>query len=121
MEILNTILNSKAVLVVLEAVLTILASYIAKKISTYLNTKTKKDVAKTVALAVEQMYKGLHGEEKLKKGLDMFASMLNEKGIKASATELQYLLESAVGEFNKVFYQTTEIDEDITSEVEVEE
>lgn len=117
MEILNTILNSKAVLIILEAVLTFLAGYIAKKVNGFLNTKTKKEVAKSIVMAVEQMYKNLHGEEKLNKALSMFSDTLAEKGITATNTELMYLLESAVGEFNNVFCQE-EVVEETASEVE---
>ena len=56
---------------ILYAVLTALAGYIgifAKKLYTkYVNDKTKQAVAKTVVQAVEQIYKDLHGEEKLNK------------------------------------------------------
>lgn len=120
MEILNTILNSKAVLIILEAVLTFLAGYIAKKVNGFLNTKTKKEVAKSIVMAVEQMYKNLHGEEKLNKALSMFSDTLAEKGITATNAELLYLLESAVGEFNNVFDVSQEA-ENITEEAEIGE
>ena len=69
----------------------------------YLNDKTKQSIAKLVVQGVEQVYKDLHGEEKLNQALKMFSDLLEEKGIKCSELEMRILLESAVGEFNRVF------------------
>lgn len=92
---------------ILSVILTTLIGYIAialKGIFNKLaNDKTKKAVAKTVVRAVEQIYKDLHGEEKLNKGIEYMTELLNEKGIKTSETEMRLLIEDAVGEFNKVF------------------
>ena len=77
---------------------------IAKSLATkYLNDKTKQSIAKIVVQGVEQVYRDLHGEEKLNQALAMFSDLLTEKGIKCSELEMRVLLESAVGEFNKVF------------------
>lgn len=89
------------------AVVTALAGYIAlavKSLATkYINDKTKKQVAKTVVQAVEQIYKDLNGDEKLNKAIEHMAEMLTEKGITTSDIELRVLIEDAVGEFNQVF------------------
>lgn len=69
----------------------------------YLNDKTKRDVAKTVVRAVEQVYKDLHGKEKLDKALESASQMLREKGISVTELELRMLIEAAVAEFNKAF------------------
>lgn len=69
----------------------------------YLNDKTKQSIAKLVVQGVEQVYTNLHGEDKLNQALSMFSELLAEKGIKCSDLEMRVLLESAVGEFNKVF------------------
>ena len=77
---------------------------VAKNLATkYINDKTKKAVAKMVVRAVEQIYKDLHGEEKLDKAIEYMAEILTEKGISATELEVRVLLEDAVGEFNKVF------------------
>lgn len=73
----------------------------------YLNDKTKRDVAKTVVKAVEQVYKDLHGEEKLNKALESASEMLAEKGITITELEMRMLIEAAVGEFNKAFEKET--------------
>ena len=83
--------------------------FVAKNlVKTYLNDKRKQDIAKAVVRFVEQCYKELHGEAKLKAALDMLAKLLNEKGIDATVTELKVLIEAAVAEFNDVFKAKTE-------------
>ena len=69
----------------------------------YINDKTKRDVAKTAVQFVEQVYKDLHGEEKLNAAFSAASEMLAEKGITVSDLEMRVLLEAAVSEFNKVF------------------
>ena len=95
---------------ILMAVLTALGGYlglVAKKlVEKYLNDKTKREVARTVVQGIEQVYKDLHGEEKLNKALETASEMLAEKGITASELELRMLLEAAVGEFNDNFKKT---------------
>lgn len=92
---------------ILYAVLTALAGYIgifAKKLYTkYVNDKTKQAVAKTVVQAVEQIYKDLHGEEKLNKALEAASEMLAEKGITITDLEMRMLIEAALAEFNRAF------------------
>ena len=92
---------------ILGAILTALAGVVAlaaKRLATkYINTAVKKDVARTVVQAVEQIYKDLHGEEKLGKALEAAADMLADNGIHVSDLELRMLIEAAVGEFNTVF------------------
>ena len=95
---------------ILYAVLTALAGYIgifAKKLyAKYVNDKTKQAVAKTVVQAVEQIYKDLHGEEKLNKALEAASEMLAEKGITITDLEMRMLIEAALAEFNNAFEKT---------------
>lgn len=65
--------------------------------------KTKKSVAKTVVLAVEQMYKDLHGEAKKQKAVEGIRQMLDAKGIPITDIEINILLEAAVAKFNDAF------------------
>ena len=92
---------------ILYAVLTALAGYIgivAKRLYTkYVNDKTKQAVAKTVVQAVEQIYKDLHGEEKLNKALEAASEMLAEKGITITDLEMRMLIEAALAKFNRAF------------------
>jgi hypothetical protein len=102
-------------LTILYAIATAVLGYLghlAKKLATkYLNTKEKKSVAKTVVLAVEQIYKDLHGDEKLSKALEAAAEMLTEKGITVTDLELRMLIEATVAEFNDAFNKTPAVTE----------
>ena len=69
----------------------------------YLDTDTKRTLAKVVVQFVEQAYKDLHGEEKLNAALAVLADMLRDKKINATELEMQVLIEAAVAEFNEVF------------------
>lgn len=92
---------------IMYAVVVAVAGYfgtVAKALYTkYINDKTKQAVAKTVVRGVEQIYKDLHGDEKLNVALMTASEMLSEKGIYASELELRMLIEAAVGEFNDSF------------------
>ncbi len=74
-----------------------------KLIGDYFADKKKKDIATTVVKFVEQVYKNLHGEEKLMKALEAASKMLKEKGITYSEIEMRMLIEASVAEFNKAF------------------
>ncbi len=97
---------------ILYAAVTAIAGYlgiVVKNLCTkYINDKTKTAVAKTAVQFVEQVYKDLHGEEKLNCALSAASEMLLEKGIKTSELELRYLIEAAVAEFNNAFNKSNE-------------
>lgn len=93
-EIIGTLL------VAIFGILGMVAKNIASK---YLDNDTKRTMAKVVVQFVEQTYKELHGDAKLKAALEVFAQLLAEKNIDASVTEMKVLLEAAVAEFNKAF------------------
>ena len=96
---------------ILYAIVTAVASYIGivvKNLFTkYINDKTKREVAKSAVQFVEQVYKDLHGEEKLNEALDCATEMLSEKGIGVTSLELRVLIEAAVAEFNNAFNKRT--------------
>ena len=101
---------------IIYLIVTAIAGYIGVVVKNiyqkYVNDKTKEKVAKTVVNAVEQIYKDLHGEEKLNKALEAASEMLIEKGINVTDLELRMLVEAAVGEFNDAFKKTTTEEED---------
>ena len=77
---------------------------VAKRIATkYLDTDTKRTLAKVVVQFVEQVYTELHGDDKLNTAVAVLADMLAEKGIHTSEAEMYVLIEAAVAEFNEVF------------------
>ena len=110
MDFIKEIINTYG-LEIVGAILTALAGVVAmaaKNLATkYINTKVKRDIARTVVQAVEQIYKDLNGEEKLGIALEAAADMLATNGITVTDLELRMLLESAVGEFNDIFNAPT--------------
>ena len=95
----------------LYAIITAIAGYVGivvkNLVTKYINDKTKKSVAKSAVQFVEQVYKDLHGEEKLTEALTAASEMLMEKGITITDLELRVLVEAAVAEFNKAFEKKT--------------
>lgn len=69
----------------------------------HINTQIKKDVVATAVEAVEQIYKDIHGAEKLAKALEAASDMLKAQNIPVTELELRVLIEAAVGAFNGVF------------------
>ena len=92
---------------IMYMVITAVAGYLGiviKNLCTkYINDKTKQSVAKSAVQFVEQVYKNLHGEDKLNAALTAASEMLAEKGITVTDLELRVLIEAAVAEFNKAF------------------
>lgn len=90
---------------ILAAIITAVASFVGVTIKNaytkYIDTKTKKEIVKSTVEYVEQVFKEIHGQEKLDKAKEKSLEWLNEKGIKISDTELEILIESAVNGFNK--------------------
>lgn len=86
----------------------------------YVNDKIKRDVAESAVQFVEQVYKDLHGDEKLNAALAAASEMLSEKGIFVSDLEMRVLLEAAVAKFNDAFNSTNVTVETETTEKEGE-
>ena len=105
MEIITAIINAYGTKI-LGAILTALAGIIGmalKHLATqYINTETKRSVARTVVQGVEQIYKDLHGQEKLDKAMEAASAMLKEYGITVTELELRML-----AELNRVFDTAT--------------
>lgn len=133
MEVIMNFLNEygilSAIITAIASALGILAKKIYNKtIGQKISENTKKDVAELVVKYVEQVYKDIHGEEKLQKALEAFSEMLGEKGIMISDLEMRVLLEAALAEFNKAFNKAgnsadkrAELPEDLTDQLEVSE
>ena len=96
---------------ILYAILTAVAGYIGLALKSlytkYINDKTKQAVAKNAVQFVEQVYKNMHGEEKLIEALNAAEEMLAEKGITVTELEMRVLIEAAVAEFNEAFKKGT--------------
>ena len=73
--------------------------YAIKQLATkYVNDDTKR--------SIEQVWKTIHGADKLSKALEVAEALLKKKGIDFDAEEMQILIEAAVAEFNKTFKST---------------
>ena len=93
-QILDIILPAAASLVAIW--FGILGSKMKTTYTEKVNSETKKAVAQSTVEYIEQVYKDIHGNEKLTKAIERASAILNEKGITVSETELKTLLESAV-------------------------
>jgi len=69
----------------------------------YVNTEIKQNVCRTVVRFVEQVYKDIHGPEKLAQAMAKASELLQGYGITISESELVTMLEAAVNEFNNAF------------------
>lgn len=86
---------------IITAVLSFVGIKIKEAYTKYADTKVKKEIVKSTVEYVEQVFKDIHGEEKLEKAKEKALEWLKEKKIKISNTELEVLIESAVNSFNK--------------------
>ena len=71
----------------------------------------KESVAYTVAAFVEQVWKDIHGHDKLMKALETAKYLLFQKGISYDEKEMMVLIEAAVSEFNDAFHEPLAIPE----------
>ena len=86
---------------ILEYVIIIIAGVLANKAKKLINTDIKKAIVRDTVKYVEQVFKDVHGVEKLDAAKDKAVALLKEKGIKISDEEIIVLIESAVSEMNK--------------------
>ena len=109
MELLNEFITTYGT-TILYSILTAIAGYIGIVVKNaytkYINDKTKQNVVNTCVKAVEQLYKDLHGEEKLQKAIEAASDMLMNKNIAITDIELRMMIEAAVAEFNDAFNST---------------
>ena len=93
-QILDIILPAAASLVAIW--FGILGSKMKASYTEKVNTETKKAVVQSTVEYVEQVYKDIHGQEKLQKAVERVTQILNEKGIMITETEINTLIEAAV-------------------------
>ena len=98
MSILNQCLD--VILPAVASVIAILFGVLGAKIKQTYNQKAQNETVKVVVdnvvKWVQQVYYELEGPEKLQKALTEASTILNEKGITISETELDMMIESAV-------------------------
>ena len=72
----------------------------------YVNTEIKQNVIRSTVRYIEQVYKDIHGPEKLAKAMAKASEILEGYGITISESELVAMIEAAVNEFNNAFAKT---------------
>ena len=104
---------------ILLAVITYIGTQIRKLYEEKITDARKKATVKTCVKAVEQIYKGMSGPEKLEKAKQNIVQILNSKGIEISEIELDMFIEEVIAEFNfndlwgnKITYSVSEVIED---------
>ena len=85
---------------ILATFLTGLFTYIGTRLKKIyeekVNNETAKIVVENAVRYVEQVYKDLHGKEKLEKAIEQVSQVLESKGITITDAEIYMLIESAV-------------------------
>ena len=69
----------------------------------YVNTEIKQNVIRSTVRYIEQVYKDIHGPEKLAQAMAKASEILQGYGITISESELVAMIEAAVNEFNNAF------------------
>ena len=85
---------------IFTGMLGLIGMVIKRMVQRYLDTGDKKALALASVGYVEQVYKELHGPQKMRHALSRLEKLLAEHNIICSATEMETLLESAVNEMN---------------------
>lgn len=101
--------GSQVLLAVLCMIFGGLALLLRTMADRYLTDACKRDTAATAAQFAEQVYKDLHGDEKLLKALESAEALLKKKGIPFDSQEMMILIEAAVGVFNDAFHKPLEL------------
>ena len=109
-EVVNQLIQ--ILLPILATFLTGLFTYIGTRLKNAyeqkVNTETAKVVVENAVRFVEQVYKDLHGKEKLEKAVEQVSQVLASKGINLSEAEINMLIESAVYGLNEGWFEVKE-------------
>lgn len=109
-EVVNQLIQ--ILLPILATFLTGLFTYIGTRLKNAyeqkVNTETAKVVVENAVRFVEQVYKDLHGKEKLEKAVEQVSQVLASKGINLSEAEINMLIESAVYGLNEGWFELKE-------------
>lgn len=98
MEYVNIIIQ--ILLPVLATLITSVFTYVGIRVKNIYQERVQSDMNKQivndVVKFVEQVYTDIHGTEKLQKAVERASSLLEEKGVYLTDTEINTLIESAV-------------------------
>jgi len=78
--------------------------FLARRVADrFLTDESKRKIVRTVVMYVEQVFKDLHGQEKMDAFLAKASELLTSKGIPFTLEELKIMAEAVLAEFNKAF------------------
>ena len=106
MEIIKEFIQNYAgqlIFAALTAIVGFIGTALKKEYEDSNEDKKKREIIANVVKSVEQVYKNIHGTDKLKKAMETASKMLAQKGISITELELMVLIESALCEFNDAF------------------
>lgn len=86
---------------IIAVIFGVIGMQLKNKYEQKMNNETTKKVIEDVVKCVQQVYADLDGETKLNEAMNEILTILNDKGIKISDTELRALIESAVYSLKK--------------------
>ena len=93
---------------IILSLLLLLAAFLGSQVKAlyrkYVTTEIKQSVCRTAVRFVEQVYKDIHGPEKLAQAMAKASEILEGYGITISEAELVAMIEAAVNEFNNSFH-----------------
>ena len=101
-EFINTY-GAEIIQAILVSIFGLLGMAAKRLAARYIDNGTKQSLAKSVVLFVEQVFKDLHGQDKLDKAMARLSDLLLDKGIDFTQQEIETLIEAAVAEFNEAF------------------
>ena len=104
-EFINTY-GAEIIQAILVAIFGLLGMAAKRLAARYIDNGTKQSLAKSVVLFVEQVFKDLHGQDKLDKAMARLSDLLLDKGIDFTQQEIETLIEAAVAEFNEAFQKS---------------
>ena len=104
MNIINQYLT-QIILTLLLALAAFLGAQVRNIYRKYVTTEIKQNVIRTAVRFVEQVYKDIHGPEKLAQAMAKASEILEGYGITISESELVAMIEAAVNEFNDAFWR----------------
>lgn len=93
----------RIILLIVCALATWIGLTTRKLYKTHVDNEEKEAVATAAALFVEQVFRELHGRDKLDAALDTARTLLEARGIRFSTEEMEILIQAAVGQFNDAF------------------
>ena len=128
--------TGQIIFAVLTAIVGFIGTALKKEYEEASEDKKKREIIASVVRSTEQIYKNLHGSDKLQKAMETASKMLAQKGISITDLELMVLIESALCEFNDAFNKaswekgieevtnaesiTTETDSEVSEEEPIE-